>query len=300
MLSIGADTERGRIDADTERGRIGVTGPNGRLGSELVRRGCVPVVADITQFHVLKAALGAAAVDVIVHCAAMTDVDGCEGDPLKAAATNVGGVYNLLKAYGGKIVYISTDYIFDGGDSVFLHTQPAGPYSEDWPPNPISIYGWTKLGGELLLRNSDHLDHLVVRTTMLFDDDGDDFVGKVLAKLLRGEFVYVPDDLFGSPTYVPHLADDILTAVEKNVSGVLNLAGAHVLSRYHFARIMAKMAGVPLELVRRVKREGGAPRPKKAGLATNKAHRLGFPVRDPLEPLARIVAERKESGEYES
>lgn len=276
---------------------IGVTGPNGRLGSELVRQGCKPIVADVAQFHALKPAVAAASVDVVVHCAAMTSVDGCESDPLKAAAINAGGTYNLLKAHDGRIIYISTDYVFDGGDPAFIHTQPAGPYCEDWPPNPISVYGWSKLGGELVIRNAGRPGDLIVRTTILFDGQSNCFVSKVLDKLLRGEFVYVPDELYGSPTYIPHLATDILLAADRGLAGTLNLAGIHVVSRYGFAKRIAEVAGVPPELVKRGKIIGAAPRPMRAGLAVNRALALGFTARDPFEPLAKIVADAKEQAD---
>jgi dTDP-4-dehydrorhamnose reductase len=158
--------------------RVAVTGPHGRLGSELVRQGCVPIEADVTHFYALKTAVEAAECDVIVHCAAMTDVDACETDPSTAAAINTGGVAHLLQAHPGRIVYLSTDYIFDGGSPAFTQAQPAGPYSETWPPNPISVYGWSKLGGEILIRNARRPGCLIVRTTVLFDGRSGCFVAR--------------------------------------------------------------------------------------------------------------------------
>jgi dTDP-4-dehydrorhamnose reductase len=262
------------------------------LGSELVRQGCVPIEADVTHFYALKTAVEAAECDVIVHCAAMTDVDACETDPSTAAAINTGGVAHLLQAHPGRIVYLSTDYIFDGGSPAFTQAQPAGPYSETWPPNPISVYGWSKLGGEILIRNARRPGCLIVRTTVLFDGRSGCFVAKVLDKLMRGEYVYVPDELYGSPTYIPHLATDILLAIERYVTGVLNLAGVHVISRYEFARRIAEAASLPLTLVKRGKTLGAAPRPKQAGLTINKATHLGFLSRDPLSVLPQIIAQR--------
>lgn len=273
--------------------RIGVTGPHGRLGSELVRQGCTPIEADVTHFHALKTAVDTAECDIVVHCAAMTDVDGCEKNPATAAQINVGGVAHLLHAHGGRIVYISTDYIFDGGDLSFLHTQPAGPYAENHAPNPLSVYGWSKLGGELIIRNAKRPGDLIVRTTVLFDGRSGCFVAKVLDKLLRHEYVYVPDDLYGSPTYIPHLATDILLAIERQVSGVLNLAGIRVVSRYQFAQHIAEAADVPITLIKRGKTLGAAPRPKLAGLATNKASNLGFLQRDPYAVLRQIVLDKE-------
>lgn len=261
--------------------RIGVTGAKGRLGRELVRWGCIPIDADVTDLFALESAVKNVEVGTIVHCAAYTDVDGCESDPLRAAKVNMHGVRVLSLAFPGKIVYISTDYIFDG---------TAGPYVEYSSPNPINVYGWSKLGGELVLKSYQNDSNLVIRTTVLFGTDGDDFVGYVVGKLLAGKPIYLPDNLYGSPTYIPHLAEDILIAVEKGVSGVLNLAGSPAMSRYHFGLWIAEAAGISTDFVRR----GGpsldkAPRPLMAGLVVNKARRLGFPCRNPYSMLGPLL-----------
>ena len=271
---------RSQADGATIMMRIGVTGHRGRLGRELAKLGCVPIEADVANFHALNAAIKLVKPEVIIHCAAFTDVDGCEGQPIKAALVNTGGVSNLAKAFSGKIVYISTDYIFDG---------QFGPYLEFSAPNPLSIYGWSKLGGELALKHRSNDDDLIVRTTVLFGPDGDDFVGRVTDKLLAGEFVYLPDTLFGSPTYTPHLAEDILEAIDKGVCGTLNLAGSRVVSRYHFGQRIARAADISVSLVKRGGIIGKAPRPPKAGLAINLALRLGFPARDPYDVLETLV-----------
>jgi len=266
--------------------KIGVTGHRGRLGRELVKLGCVPVEADVTNFHALNAAIKVIQPEVVVNCAAFTDVDACEDQPVRAAEINTGGVFNLAKAFSGKIVHISTDYIFDG---------KFGPYLEFSSPSPLSIYGWSKLGGELALGHRGNDDDLIVRTTVLFGPDGDDFVGHVIGKLLskanRGlhKFVYLPDTLYGSPTYTPHLAEDILEAIDKGVCGILHLAGSRVVSRYHLGQQLARAAGVSTQFIKRGQIIGKAPRPQRAGLAINLALRLGFPVRDPYDVLEALI-----------
>jgi len=260
--------------------QIGVTGHRGRLGRELVKLGCVPIEADVTNFHALNAAVKLVKPEVVVHCAAFTDVDECEDKPTKAAMVNTGGVAYLCKAFSGKIVYISTDYIFDG---------QFGPYLEFSAPSPLSVYGWSKLGGELVLKHRGNDDDLIVRTTILFGPNGDDFAGRVISKLLYGEFVYLPDSLYGSPTYTPHLAEDILEAINKDVCGTLNLAGNRVISRYHFGQQIARAAGVSVQSIKRGQVIGKAPRPPKAGLAVNLALRLDFPVRDPYDVLESLI-----------
>jgi len=264
--------------------KVGVTGHRGRLGRELVKLGCAPIEADVTNFHALNAAIKAIQPEVVIHCAAFTGVDACEDQPAKAALVNTGGIAHLYKAFPGKIVYISTDYIFDG---------KFGPYLEFSAPNPLGIYGWSKLGGELVLKRRGNDDDLIVRTTVLFGPDGDDFVGHVTDRLLVGEFVHLPDSLYGSPTYTPHLAEDILAAVDKGICGTLNLAGNRVISRYHLGQQIARAAGVSIQFVKRGNAIGKAPRPPKAGLAVNLALSLGFPVRDPYAVLESLVELRR-------
>lgn len=262
---------------------IGVTGYNGRLGSELVRQGCVPLRADVTDYGEIEEALLAASPDVVVHCAAMTDVDACEHAPILAARINAGGTYLLGQVFRGPIVYVSTDYVFDGR---------RGPYDERGTPNPLGIYGWSKLGGELALKARGNPADLIVRTTILYDHQSSNFVVKVLAALEPGRQVPVPRDLYGSPTYVPHLAGAILVAVEKGVGGVVNIAGSDVLSRYEFGRLIARQWDMDPALIMPGPTNGQAPRPLRAGLRVDKAIGLGLPiytVRQGLKEMQRAM-----------
>lgn len=232
---------------------VAVTGPHGRLGSELVRLGCLPVEADINDFKPLHHAIAAVQPDVIIHSAAFTDVDACEDNPTKAAKVNTSGTYLLRQIFKGKIVYISTDYIFDGLD---------GPYVESNRPNPLNVYGWSKLGGEVILRNS---DSLIIRTTVLFDKYSNNFVTAVVRRLQAGEIVEAPADMMGSPTYVPHLAKTILENLDR--VGVLNIAGNWWVSRCGLAGHIAKLMGLtPEYYARSGPITGQAVRPLKAGL----------------------------------
>jgi dTDP-4-dehydrorhamnose reductase len=268
--------------------KIAVTGPNGRLGSELVKRGCIPIKTDVTDFSVLARELRDIEPDAVIHCAAWTDVDGCERAPMRATHVNTGGVYVLGEIFRGKIVYISTDYIFDGRD---------GPYDEDAGANPISVYGWSKLGGEIVLRNRHNPDDLTIRTTVLFDRDSRNFVTAVAERLLAGETVQAPHDLYGSPTYVPHLAHGILAAISDDVTGVLNLAGSRVWSRLEFADRIADVLEdkhlLPLTgdnaNILPCDPTGAAPRPLSAGLKVDKAKALGLPIGDPLDGLREVL-----------
>lgn len=255
--------------------RIGVTGARGRLGSELVRHGCIPIYTDIRALT----RLDVKSFDVIIHCAAMTDVDGCEEQISMAGNINVGGTKHLINSSDTKIVYISTDYIFDGQD---------GPYSETDKPNPINIYGWSKLGGEIVVRNASS-DHLIIRTTVLFDKYSDNFVTSVARQLHNNQQLELPL-LYGSPTYVPHLAKGILQAVEFGLSGVINITGNQVISRYQLGRKIASIMDKKLELVQPANGAiGNAKRPLTLGLLTTKAESLGISIYDPIEGIKEVV-----------
>lgn len=256
--------------------RIAVTGPRGRLGSELVRRGCMPIEASILDWHDLRTEIDALDPDVVINCAAYTDVDACENAPRKAAEVNTCGVYILAQTFAGKLIHISTDYIFDGAN---------GPYTEQDTPNPISIYGWSKLGGELVLR--DRPETLIVRTTVLFDQFSYNFVTSVIRRLLSGKTVTAPDLLYGSPTYVPHLAEAILQAVD--LTGVINITGNRIMSRLQFARAIAKALGHGVTRIFDGPITGHAPRPLNAGLDAGKAQLLGIPIYDPLEGVKEVI-----------
>lgn len=261
--------------------KIAVTGSYGRLGSELVRRDCVPIEADVTDLLALSNEIQAIAPDVVVHCAAYTDVDGCESELIRAARVNTEGTRLLGLAFTGKIIYLSTDYIFDGWE---------GPYTEGAMPNPLNIYGWSKLGGEVVLRNRRNSRDLIVRTTQLFDRYSNNFVTVVAERLCAGEPVYLPAQLVGSPTYVPHLAEGLLVAAGRDLSGVLNLVGWRTMSRFELGQCIARAWRVDPALVRPGQLiDGRAPRPLNAGLRVGKAINLGLPIGDPLDGLTEMA-----------
>lgn len=259
--------------------RIGVTGAAGQLGRELIRRGCVAIDADVTDGNALRQALAEVEPHVIVHCAAITDVDGCEWTPEEAARVNTGGTYNVALCFNGPIVYISTDYVFAG---------VLGPYNEFALPNPINIYGWSKHGGELVLQARRDLDDLIVRTTVLYSYDSTNFVTKVLTKLQAGNKVQLPERMWGSPTYVPHLVEAILAAIRRGESGVLNLAGMNVISRYQFGQWIADEWGLDKDLIVPGLITGRASRPMRAGLKVKWAMQLGLPIYSTQQGLAEM------------
>lgn len=253
---------------------IGVTGYKGRLGSQLIKLGCYPVGGDITTRSFLMGEFSIPPLpDTIIHCAAVTDVDRCERELYDHAyLVNDKGTKNLCDAFGGRIIYISTDYIFDG---------TTGAYGEHAKPNPISVYGHSKLLGEERIKQRNHPGDVIVRTTILYGTKGKpDFVTGVVDKLSAGEAITLPCNLFGTPTYTPHLAEALMRLCEvTNPPRIVNIVGREVLSRYEFGLAIADVFGLNKQLITPVREiPGKAMRPMKAGLKTKLAEKLGLPI----------------------
>ncbi|BCS93693.1 hypothetical protein L3N51_01427 [Metallosphaera sp. J1] len=183
--------------------------------------------------------------DVIIHAAALTDVDRCEREPQLARLMNVEVTREIAKVAGKSnalLVYISTDYVFDGN---------RGNYSEEDEPNPVNVYGLTKLEGEKVARE---VDSLVVRTSTPYGSNPasgkDNFALWLLKKLRAGEPVNVLVDQITSPTLNTNFALMLKESVEKGVRGVLHLAGKSQISRYNFSLSLARTFGLDERLVR--------------------------------------------------
>lgn len=268
---------------------IAVTGLRGRLAKELIKLGCVPLDCDLSDFDALQAELEKAKPDIVIHAAGYTKVDEAENEIDKAIISNVRTTGNLRILFNGKIVYVSTSYVFDG--------QAENPYSEDDEPNPLGRYAWSKLGGEqalTVLGMEDPRKQLIVRTISLFGPDGNDFVSSVRQQFEEGEPFHLPDSLLSSPTYYEYLAEGIVSAINKDVSGILNICGRDTVSRYVWGLEIAKVFRYDSKLLRPmtvILPESGAPRPRMAGLSTYKAAKLKIPLhsmRQGLEALKRV------------
>ncbi len=252
------------------RRRILITGAGGQLGRALAQEFADEDVVAATRADwdvtvPAPSALAGQELDLVLHTAAWTDVDGAEADPQGAAAVNVAGTANVA-ALGVPLVTFSTDYVFDGRKDV--------PYVESDPVRPASAYGRTKLHGEAAAGS----DAWIVRTSWLFGATGNNFLRTMLRLGAERDEVAVVDDQRGCPTYVAHLASAVRQLVDGDLPrGVWHLAAADECTWADFADAIFEEAGLETR-VRRIGSEEldrSAPRPAYSVLRSG---RSGAPV----------------------
>jgi dTDP-4-dehydrorhamnose reductase len=216
------------------------------LGSELVQslRGSADVMGtdiddfDITDRDATLRALFDMRPRAVVNCAAYTDVDGAEGDRVRAFAVNQGGAANVARgaaAVGAFLVHLSTDYVFDG--------EGKEPYREEDRPHPVSVYGQSKLAGEESVRAS-AARFLIVRTAWLYGHLGRNFVETVLRLAEGGQDLRIVRDQWGAPTNARDLAVILGELLGGRARGVLHATNAGRCSWYEYAREILRIAGI--------------------------------------------------------
>jgi dTDP-4-dehydrorhamnose reductase len=227
--------------------------------------------------------------DVIYLPASLTNVEYCESHPDESYRSNVQGVANVVRVareINAKLVYLSSDYIFDGTD---------GPYDEGALPNPLCVYGWHKLLAEHNIMQ--HLDdYLIVRTTVVYgwEKQGKNFVARLVRELRQGERMRVPADQIGSPTYAPDMAAAIIDLVWLGQRGVFHVVGRERASRYEFAQAAAAAFGLDAALLDPFDTSTlaqVAKRPLSAGMRVAKVEAiLDRPMVPYVEGLSLMVA----------
>ncbi len=211
--------------------------------------------------------------DVVIHLAAFTNVDACELEPEKAKAGNEIATLNVAKATkraGATLLYTSTDYVFDG--------RLDRPYREDDIPNPLSVYGRSKLMGERHVQEV--LDrYFIVRTSWLFGPNGKNFVSTILRLAGEKSEIRVVNDQRGSPTYTRHLAQKLAELVTTREYGVYHITGGGSCTWFEFARKIIDICylhGVRVTPISSLEFGRPAPRPANSVLANQRAISLGI------------------------
>ena len=227
-----------------------ITGANGQLGNEMRRLGAVSpnnyiftdvAELDITNAHTVMNAVKAASIDIIVNCAAYTNVDKAESDEATAElinATAVGNLARAMKEVGGTLFHVSTDYVFGSEGNT--------PRTEDMPLSPLGVYGKTKLHGEQAILESG-CKALIFRTAWLYSEFGNNFLKTMLRLTAEREQLNVVFDQVGTPTYAGDLALAIFSIIEAGVypgnEGIYHFSNEGVCSWYDFAVEIAAAAG---------------------------------------------------------
>jgi dTDP-4-dehydrorhamnose reductase len=248
--------------------RLVITGGSGMLGRDIVDQAssagheCISLShaeLDITDAVEVRTALREAAADVVLNCAAWTDVDGAESAFDAAAAVNGEGAGNVALAAGETgawTIHISSDYVFDGAGTE--------PYTESAPTGPLSAYGRSKLLGEQAVARSAPGAHTVVRSSWLFGAHGRCFPATILRLASERDELPVVEDQVGCPTFTGHLATALLQLCETRPRGVLHVAGSGSCSWYELAREIVSVAGLDCEITPSTTAEQNRPAPRPA------------------------------------
>ena len=297
--------------------RVLITGANGLLGQALTRRlsqlpeydvlatarddtprfdtgSCGYAPLDITNPDDIAALFEDFTPNVLVNCAAMTDVDGCTDAKDDCWATNATAVQHLAEAcrrHGTRLVQVSTDFVFDGED---------GPYAEDARPNPVNYYGRSKLAGENAVRASGLANWAIVRTVLVYGTGTDlgrgTIVTWLMQKLEAGEPVHIVTDQWRTPTYVNDLARGIERMLHYEKTGVYHISGRELVSIYNLATTVADVCEYNPDLITPVTSdyfEDAVPRPPRTGFVILKAEtELGYhptPLRDGLRAVGSTL-----------
>ena len=230
-----------------------VTGANGQLGHEMQRVAkssnhnyIFTDVADgyekldITNIEDIRNMVKNNNVDIIVNCAAYTNVDKAESDYDTADLINntaAGNLATAMKEAGGTLIHISTDYVFQGDRNT--------PCQEDWTTNPLGVYGKTKLAGEAAIATTG-CNSIIIRTAWLYSQWGKNFVKTMQSLTATHDTLKVVFDQVGTPTFAGDLADTIAHIIntgQTNKTGIYHFSNEGVCSWYDFAKIICKLSG---------------------------------------------------------
>jgi dTDP-4-dehydrorhamnose reductase len=282
--------------------RILITGANGQLGHELqqVLHDHQLTLLDVPQFDLTKPGveetIAAAKPDVVIHTAAYTDVDGAEREPEQATAINADGTERVAKGAataGARLLYLSTDYVFDGRQGV--------PYRETDRPNPLNAYGRSKYEGEQ--RALAHCANtLIIRTAWLYGSHGKNFVKAIMKQASEQPELRVVSDQRGSPTYAADLAVALAKLIELSTSNfeprTLHLTGAGDCTWHELAREIVSLMGssTRVQPISTAESKRTAQRPLYTVLSNRVLADAGISLPHWKDALSRFVQEAGVAG----
>lgn len=298
------------MSGNQDLGQILITGAAGQLGRELAPvlegRGYQVLAAtrqvlDVAALDQLPDKLLALRPAWVVNCAAYTRVDEAETEPARALRINrdaVGRLAQIVASYGGRLLHLSTDYVFDG-----RHWRP---YREDDRANPLSVYGYSKWEGEELVRQH-HPATTIVRTAWVYGAYGHNFVKTILRLAAEQEHLQVVDDQVGTPTWTGSLSRALADLIARRAGGTFHYTDEGVASWYDLAVATveeARRLGFPLK-VRRIEPVSTeqlirpAKRPPYSLLSKHKIRPLlHFPIPHWRESLSTMLLDLKQCGGY--
>lgn len=266
--------------------KIMITGARGQLGSDCVRVlnkthevvALNPEELDISRLSEVERMIEKLTPDIILNCAAYSKVDNCEVEKELAWKANVTGPENLAESvaiYGGRLIHISSDYVFDGRKKV------PEPYVEEDEPHPISFYGMTKYEGENMVRQATDR-HMIIRTAWLYGIDGHNFL-KTMLKLAfenPNNKIRVVNDQFGSPTWSYILALQLARIIDENGQGTYHATAEGFCTWYELARYFLNKMEVPHTVIPCTSEEYPmpAPRPKNSILENRHLKKNGINI----------------------
>ncbi|MGC8658989.1 MAG: dTDP-4-dehydrorhamnose reductase [Desulfomonilaceae bacterium] len=258
-----------------------VIGARGMLGhdlcSTLKQVGVRTVEMDIPEVDICNLSLVRSIFEklkpeTVVNTAALTDVDGCETQVETAFRVNAVGPENLAivaRESGSYLLHISTDYIFDG--------SKGEPYKENDSPNPLGIYGKSKLEGEVRLQKVLLDNYCIVRTQWLYGTNGKNFVDTIIGAAKRNKVLKIVDDQFGAPTYTVDLATAIVKLWQLRAAGVFHVTNSGITTWSDFASRILNLVGlsdITIENIKTTQLGRPAPRPLYSVLDNSKFENL--------------------------
>ncbi|WP_375585448.1 SDR family oxidoreductase [Cyclobacterium xiamenense] len=308
----------------SERPKVLITGANGLLGQKIVKKILIdgkydPIATgrgscrlpgewggydfeqmDITKEKEVMDVFRIYSPEFVIHAASMTDVDRCEVNRHACFEQNVTGTQNILnasKACKAHLIFISTDFIFDGKN---------GPYDEEDQPNPVNYYGKTKLETENLVRKYP-FDWTIVRTNLVYGTAHDMSRSNIILWVKKGleqqKELELVDDQFRTPTLAEDLAEGCLLVADKKATGVFNISGEELLTPYDMAMMTARFFGLNSKGIKKTdSRHFGqvAARPLRTGLIITKAKEtLGFRPKSFEEGIG-ILAKQIKLADYKT